>query len=85
MDLNRDGHPEMILWKTRYDIQPRVYVRRGAAWSRVGYLTYSKAPTTAIDIQTQLITEGVTSKPSAWNELSVGTIRYQVLEDEAAR
>lgn len=85
LDLNRDGQPEMILWKTRYDLQPRVYSRSGAAWKRVGYLTFSKAPTKPVDIQTQLMTEPFASSPSAWNELSIGTMRYFVHEDEGTR
>lgn len=85
IDLNRDGQPELILWKTRYDIQPRVYSSSGQGWKRVGYLTFARSPATPIDIQTQLRTGNVTASPSAWNELSVGPTRYYVLEDEPAR
>lgn len=80
-DLDRDGQAEMILWKTRHDLQPRVYTKRGNAWKRVGYLTFSKSPTQPVDIQTQLMTETVTSQPAMWNELSVGTTRYFVHEE----
>lgn len=81
MDLDRDGQPEMILWKTRYDLRPRVYAKRGDTWRRVGYLTFSRAPTKPVDIQTQLMTETVTSQPAAWNELSIGATRYFVHEE----
>ena len=82
LDLNRDGQAEMILWKTRYDVQPRVYSKKGPAWKRIGYLTFSRAPNKPFDIQTQLMTEPFASSPSAWNELSIGTMRYFVHEDE---
>ena len=85
LDLNHDGQPEMILWKTRYDLQPRVYSRSGLVWKRVGYLMVSKAPTKPVDIQTQLMTEPFASRPSAWNELSIGAMRYFVHEDEGTR
>lgn len=81
LDLDRDGQAEMILWKTRHDLQPRVYAKRGEAWKRVGYLTFSKAPAKLVDIQTQLMTETVTSQPAAWNELSIGATRYFVREE----
>lgn len=85
VDLNRDGQPEIILWKTRYDIEPRVYAREGATWKRVGYLTYAQTPATGIDIQVPLMTEDVISRPSTWNELRIGAIHYHVLNDETAR
>ncbi len=85
LDLNHDGQPEMILWKTRYDLQPRVYSKSGLVWKRVGYLMVSKAPTRPFDIQTQLMTGPFASSPSAWNELSIGAMRYFVHEDEGTR
>ncbi len=82
VDLNRDGQPEMVLWKTRYDLQPKVYSRSDQLWKRVGYLgPIHLGATSPVDIQTQLATEGFSAKPSAWNELSVGTARYYVLEE----
>ncbi len=85
VDLNRDGQTEMVLWKTVYDIQPRVYSKSSTGWKRAGYLTFSNSPAIPFDIQPQLRTEDITSKPSEWNELNVGTIRYHVLEGGAAR
>lgn len=85
VDLNRDGQPEMILWKTRYERQPRVYSKTGQTWKRTGYLEFSKPPAHSLDIQTQLMTEGFTSSPSAWDELSIGDSRYFVLEDDRNR
>lgn len=85
LDLNRDGQTEMILWKTRYDVQPQVYAKSGAAWRRIGYLAFSRTPIKPIDIQTHLMTEPFASRPSVWNELSIGTMRYFVYEDEGAR
>lgn len=83
VDLNRDGQPEMVLWKTRHDLMPVVYSRTGQVWKRAGHLASSKTSAhAAVDIQTLLMTEDFTSKPSLWNELSIGESRFFMSEDE---
>lgn len=84
VDLNRDGQPEWVLWKTAYDFQPGVYVISNGVWKRVGHLTSANQAAIPVDIDQQLIVEGITSKPSAWNELGVGPLRYHVVEDTGA-
>ena len=85
VDLTRDGKPEWVLWKTAYDFQPQVYAISNGVWKRVGYLTSANLAAIPVDIDQQLRVEGITSKPSAWNELVVGPIRYHVVEDTGAQ
>lgn len=85
VDLNHDQQPEMVLWKTRNDVQPGVYSKSRGVWKRVGYMVFSQAAPKAMDIQTQLMTESFTSSPYRWNELRIGETRYLVHEEPSLK
>jgi hypothetical protein len=85
LDLNRDGRAEIIVWKTRYDIQPNVYSRVGGQWKCLGYLTYANFSSDTRDLQALLASESYAAQLSAWDELTLGTARYKVFEDESTR
>lgn len=86
VDLNRDGQPEMVLWKARRDSEPRVYSKIASQWKRMGHLTPSRSGEDYFaDIPTQLATGGFTASPPAWNELSIGKTRYFMREENSCQ
>ena len=79
IDLNRDGHNEIVLWKKLDDFQPWVYTQTGRQWKRLGVMQLDSVPNRA-SIQADLHAGEVESKAPTWNELRVGHALFHVVE-----
>lgn len=78
IDLNNDGLDEIVLWKNLNDFQPWVYSRAGEKWMRAGSLQRFGGMGRQESIQAELYAGEFESKPSLWNELRIGKMRFQI-------